>query len=323
VETRLRELPGARDVAFANVLPARGSNTSRPLQVEGEPPYDESNPPVVDYRTVSPAYFQTLRLPVLSGRGLNAADDETTAEVAVVSRSLAERYWPGRDPLGRRFRTGGEDTPWVTVVGVCGDVIHQWFARRNYPTVYRPYSQHPWSAVAFAVRLEGDPDALLASARQEIRTVDPYLPAYDVRSMRRSIKIATIGMQYVAGIMAVFGALAVVLALSGIYGVMSYRTSLRTQEIGVRVALGATNADVLRLTMGQAVRLTAIGLVAGGGLGILGARTLSSVLVGAVPFDAPTFVAFTGLLGTAALVAAFVPARRALHIDPALALRAE
>jgi ABC-type antimicrobial peptide transport system permease subunit len=111
--------------------------------------------------------------------------------------------------------------------------------------------------------------------------------------------------------------------LSGIYGVMSYRTSLRTQEIGVRVALGATNADVLRLTMGQAVRLTAIGLVAGGGLGILGARTLSSVLVGAVPFDAPTFVAFTGLLGTAALVAAFVPARRALHIDPALALRAE
>ena len=130
-------------------------------------------------------------------------------------------------------------------------------------------------------------------------------------------------MQYVAGIMAVFGALAVVLALSGIYGVMSYRTSLRTQEIGVRVALGASNADVLRLTMGQAVRLTAIGLVAGGALGAFGARTLSTVLFGAVPFDAFTFLAFTSLLGTAALFAAWVPARRALRIDPALALRAE
>jgi ABC-type antimicrobial peptide transport system permease subunit len=153
--------------------------------------------------------------------------------------------------------------------------------------------------------------------------VDPYLPAYDVRSMNRSIRISTIGMQYVAAIMAVCGVLALVLALSGIYGVMSYRTSLRTQEIGVRIALGASSADVMRLAMGQAVRLTALGLLAGGLLGALGARTLSAVLSGAVPFDPVTFVAFSGLLGAAALFAAWVPARRALSVDPALALRAE
>jgi putative ABC transport system permease protein len=323
VETRLRELPGATQVAFANVLPARPYNVSRPIQVEGEPPYDPSNPPTVDYRTVSPAYFETLRLPVLSGRALSAADDDGTPPVAVVSRSLAERYWPGRDPLGRRFRAGGDDTPWVTVVGVCGDVIQQWFSRRNHPTVYRPYGQNPGPELAFAVRLDGDPDTLLAAARQKTSAVDPYLPAYDVRSMHRSIRISTIGMQYVAGIMSVFGAVAVVLALSGIYGVMSYRTSLRTQEIGVRVALGASRADVMRLAMGQAVWLTAIGLLAGGALGVFGARALSAVLFGAVPFDALTFAAFSGLLGGAALFAAWVPARRALSVDPVAALRAE
>jgi putative ABC transport system permease protein len=293
------------------------------VQIEGEPPYDASNPPSVDYRTVSPEYFKALRVPILAGRAFDEGDAASALQVAVISRSMAERYFPGKDPLGRRFRAGDADAPWLTVVGICGDVVHNWFARRHWPTVYRPFDQDPRPIFAAAIRLDGDPDALITSARQAVSALDPQLPAFDVRSMRRSLRISTIGLQYVAGVMGVFGALAVVLALSGIYGVMAYRVSLRTLEIGLRVALGASRADVLKLTMGQALRLTAAGLLLGGALGFLGARTLSSVLQGAVAFSPATFALLTAALAAASLLAAFVPARRALRVDPALALRAE
>jgi putative ABC transport system permease protein len=323
LQERLSELPGARVVTIANALPGRGGNPDRAVQVEGEPPHDASNPPSVDYRTVSREYFEALRIPILAGRAFDAGDDESAPPVALISLSMADRYFPGRDPLGHRFRAGDADAPWLTVVGVCGDVIHHWYGRRNAPTIYRPYDQDPRPVFAAAIRLEGDPDALVTSARRAVSALDPQLPAFDVRSMRRSLRLSTIGLQYVAGVMGVFGALAVVLALSGIYGVMAYRVSLRTLEIGLRVALGASQSDVLKLTMGQALRLTAAGLLLGGTLGFLGARTLSSVLQGAVAFSPATFALLTAALAAASLLAAFVPARRALRVDPALALRAE
>jgi putative ABC transport system permease protein len=290
------------------------------MEIEGEPAFDRSDPPLVDYRTVSPGYFDALRLPVVAGRGLEESDHERAQPVAVVSRSLAARYWPGRDPIGRRFRAGDESTPWITVVGVSGDHIHHWFSRRSYPTCYRPYKQDPRVDLAFALRTTGDPEAIAPAARLAVSAVDPYQPAYQVWSMRRSISQSTIGLQYVAAIMAVFGGLALVLAISGVYGVMSYRVSLRTHEIGVRVALGASAGDVLRLTMAQAAGLTAAGLVAGGAAGLAASRALSATLMGTIPFDAPTFAAATGFLAAAALLAAYVPARRALAIDPARVL---
>ena len=322
VEERLAAIPGVQGTGLANVMPARNNNSSRSIQVEGEPVADKSDPPIVDYRTVSPGYFETLRLPLVAGRGLLASDDETAPAVAVVSRSLAERYWPGRDPLGRRFRLG-DDRAWLTVVGVSGDHIHQWFSRRNYPTCYRPNLQDPRSDLSFAVRTSGDPEALAQAARLAVSAIDASQPSYNVWSQRRAMSLSTIGLQYVAAIMAVFGGLALVLAISGVYGVMSYRVSLRTQEIGVRVALGASAGNVLRLTMTQALWLTAAGLLAGSALGLAAARALSAALMGTIPFDAMTFAAAAGLLASAALIAAYVPARRALAIDPSQALRAD
>ena len=322
-EERLSAIPGVTAAAFANVLPGRVGSASRPIQVEGEPAFDRSDPPVVDVRNVSPGYFATLRLPILAGRGLEPSDDERARPVAVLSRALGERYWPGRDPIGRRFRLGDENAPWITVVGVSGDVIQHWASRRNYPTCYRPYAQDPGPDIGFALRTAGDPEATSPSARLAIAAVDPYQPAYQVWSMHRSISISSIGLQYVAAIMAVFGGLALVLAISGVYGVMSYRVSLRTLEIGVRVALGASVGDVLHLTMGQALRLTAAGLLLGGGIGLAAARTLSSTLMGAIPFDVTTFAIAMGLLAVTALLAAYVPARRALAVDPAQALRSQ
>lgn len=325
VTARLSELPGVSAVAVANMLPGRGAYSSRPVEIEGQPLAEGSEPPQVEARSVTPTLFETLRLPLLQGRGLEPGDDEDAPGVAVISRSMAERFWPGLDPIGRRFRVArkDEDAPWLQVVGVSGDVIHQWVMRRNVPTFYRPLAQDPRFGLAFAVRTGGDPEALAGPVRRALRAVDADQPAWDLKSLPRSIAQSTIGLQYVAAIMAAFGVLALVLAVSGVYGVMSYRVSRRTLEIGVRVALGASRFDVLGLTLGQAARLSMLGLLLGSGLALAAGRFLSSTLRGAVAFEPAVLAGVTALLAVAAFVAAWVPAQRALRVDPARALRSE
>jgi putative ABC transport system permease protein len=260
----------------------------------------------------------------VAGRGLAEADGAESRSVAVVSRAFAERFWPGQEAIGRRFRmAGAKDAPWLTVVGISGDVIHQWVMRRNAPTFYRPLAQAPTQFLAFAVRTASEPDALAAAAARAVAAVDADQPAYRVQSLSRSIRQSTIGLSYVAGIMAAFGALALVLAVSGVYGVMSYRVSRRTLEIGIRVALGASRTDVLRLTLGQALRLSAVGLAVGSAAGWAASRALGGALRGAVASDPAVTASVVVLLGGAALLAAWVPARRALAVDPARALRAD
>lgn len=323
--SRLSAMPGVISVAATNVLPARNSNSGRPIRVEGDTTKEQSELPIADSRTVTPAFFETLKLPLYSGRAIDARDDSTEGalQVAVVSRAFAERHWPGLDPLGRRFRAGDADAPMVTVIGVCGDVIHQWFGRRNYPTYYRPYAQEARLGVTFAVRTSGDPEALAQDARRAVAGADPYQPAFGVASMKRWIGVSTIGLRFVASIMTILSGLALLLALTGVYGVMAYRVSLRTLEIGVRLVLGASRGDVLRLTMGQAAWLTAGGLTLGGAAGVALSRLLSGLLQGAVTVDVWTVLGFSSLLAAAALLAAYVPARRSLGVDPARALRAE
>jgi putative ABC transport system permease protein len=262
---------------------------------------------------------------VVQGRGIEESDVEKSEPVVVVSRSFAQRFWPGQDAIGRRFRTvdPARETPWLTVVGISGDVVHQWVMRRNYPTMYRPLRQEPVTRLAFAMRTTGDPDALIPAVGRALRDVDPDQPADDVMSMRHAIARGTIGIQYVAGIMSAFGVLALVLAISGVYGILSYRVSLRTSEIGVRMALGATRRDVLALTLGQAARLSAIGLAAGAVVAFGTGRLLSSALRGAVASDPAMVGMTTAALALAALVAAWIPSRRAMAIEPATALRSE
>jgi len=327
VVERLKALPGVVSAAAANVLPARGSNSSRSIRIEGAPPVANSELPSADWRTISPDFFKTLEIPIVAGRGFDDGDvaSETAPPVAIVSRSFAERYWPGLDPLGRRFRTGDDaSAPFLTVVGVSGDVIHQWFARRNYPTYYQPYEQEPRANLSFILRTTAaEPESLARDVRRAVAAVDPDEPAYDVWSMRRSLLISTAGIRFVAAIMAALSWLALVLALSGVYGVMAYRVSLRTLEIGIRRALGASVRDVLRLTMDQALRMTALGLVLGGGLGVAMMKALSAVLPGAVALDLRTAGGSAVLLAAAALLAAYLPARRSLTVEPTRALRAD
>lgn len=323
--SRLAQLPGVTHAAAASQLPARGGFTSRAIEVEGRPLAKGVEPPEVEARWVTPGLLETLRLPVFEGRGLEPSDDEQAPAVALVSRALAARTWPGQPAIGKRFRVVARDAeqPWITVVGVTGDVVQQWVMRRNAPTFYQPLAQQPRLKLAFALRVAGDPDALARSAQRALQAVDPDQPARDVESMRRSIARGTIGLQYVAAIMAAFGLLALALAVSGVYGVMSLRVSLRTLEFGLRVALGASRLDVLRLALGQALRLAALGLALGAGLAVAASRVLSSTLRGAIASDPALLAGVTGLLAAAALLAAWIPARRALAVDPAETLRAE
>jgi putative ABC transport system permease protein len=276
-------------------------------------------------RTVSTEYFAAMKIPIHAGRVFSDRDDARidAPEVAIVSRAFADRHWPGLDPIGRRFQAGDTTSPMLTVVGICGDVVHNWFARRNYPTYYRPYAQDPRLDVSFAVRTAGDPETLARNARLAVAAVDPYQPAYAVWSMRRSLANGTIGLRFIAGVMTTLSGLALLLALSGVYGVMAYRVSLRTLEIGVRLVLGASSADVLRLTMVQAARLTLGGLLIGSAVGVALSKALSSTLQGAVTVDPLTVLGFSAALAGAALLAAYIPARRSLGVDPASALRAD
>jgi putative ABC transport system permease protein len=320
---RVRALPRVEHAGFATSVPFGTGNTRRPVEVEGRPTLSAGERPEVDARSITPDYLNVLRVSVVSGRELNRADRENTLPVAIVDRMMAERLWPGENPIGRRFRQAhAPDQPWVTIVGIATNVKHDWFDGYR-PTFYLPYAQAPRSFAVLAVRTSGDETSIAPAVRQLFHEIDPNLPLADVHTMLRLRSLRTVGMQFVAGVMASFAGIGLFLSAIGIYGVMAYSVSQRTREIGVRIALGATAREVMTMTLRNAMVLAgvgiAIGLVAAFGLG----KVLAANLFGVVQLDAVTFVAFAFVLAFVAVVAGSVPARRAMRVDPMTALRAE
>jgi putative ABC transport system permease protein len=316
----LSRLPGVEIAAAINIMPSSDNNAGRSIEIDGRPNPDPANPPQVDYRAATPVFFDVMRIPIVRGRGFTTADREDTEPIAIVTQAMAEKYFPGADAIGRRIKVGGS---WATVVGISGDVIHDWFGRRRYPAVYRPYVQAPTSIVAFVVRTQGDPASLTLAAGRSVLSVDPGQPVFDVVTMRERLRLKTIGLQYVAVVMAVFGGLALLLAIVGVYSLMAFVVAQRTHEIGVRIALGATRGDVLRLAVGQTARLTGAGALLGLVLATALGRLMEAGLLGVVSSDARLSIGFAAVLALAALAAGYIPARRATAIDPIVALRAE
>jgi len=323
VERALRELsavPGVTHVAIINNPPASGGSSSRTIEIDGHPPADPKNLPSVENRLATPGLFDVLRIPLVKGRGFTTADRESSTPVAVVSESMARKYWPGEDPVGRRLKM--RDT-WITVVGVSGDIIHDWFIRRNVPTMYRPYAQAPSDYFGVVVRTAGDPAAVAGAVREALLRVDRDQPVFEMMTMRRQLHERTIGLQFLSAVMSTFALLALLLAAVGLYAVIAYLVAQRRQEIGLRIALGASRVNVIGLTVGQAFRLTAIGTVIGLALSMALARVMEAALLGIATSDARVFAAFAAVLMGAALLAGYIPARRAASIDPMIALRAE
>jgi putative ABC transport system permease protein len=322
---RLEAHASVRSVALANVLPASGWNPTRSFQVERHEVAEPSLRPRAGYRSVSAGFFEALRVPVLRGRVFSGFDHEEAEAVAVVSASLAERFWPGQDPIGRRLRLEDPQSEWLSVVGVVGDVeMYNWWDGADPGAIYRPLRQAPPAgALRVALRPAGDAASALAAARGAVKALDPLLPVEGVSTMRKAIADSSSGLTSLGGAMAACGAVALLLSVVGITGVMSYAIRQRTREFGVRLALGATRGAVLRAAMASAATITGAGVALGLVLAALLGRALASGLAGAVELDPLTFGAATLTLGVVALAAAYLPARRVLRLDPARILRTE
>ncbi len=325
VVEKLQTLPGVDSAAAATSLPLGSGRNRTEYTAEGQPPTAPGELRVAAWESVTPGYFRTLRIRLLKGRFLAAQDGPDAARAVVISQSMVNRVWPNQDPVGKRIKFGRAESsePWQTVVGVVGDVEPSPFARTQEPTAYFPFAQLPVPFSVFAVRTSGDPMALAAAARAQVRSVDADQPPYDMRTLAQRVSDHISGVEYSARMMFIFGMVALALSASGIYALMAYSVAQRTHEIGVRMALGAERVDVLKLVVGYAIKLTAIGLAIGVPAALALSHLLSSALFGVVRFDAPIFALFTLLLALVAALAAYIPARRATRVDPLVALRYE
>jgi predicted permease len=279
-------------------------------------------PQDVGVHFVTPGWFATMRVPLTRGRLLTDADRLGTHKVIVISESAARRYWPGQDPLGTRagiWQGGFQDG--ATVVGIVGDVRYGTIDSVPQPDVYISFNQSPRTAMRIFLRTTVDPTAVAAPARAVLKELVPDYPAFDVRTMRERVAGASAQARFSAALLALFAAFALALAVVGLYGVMSYGVLQRTREIGIRIALGADRGRVQRMVIGEGVAMA----LAGSAIGLLAAlsltRVMRSLLYGVTPSDAMTYVAIVLVLGTAALAASWVPARRATRVDPMRALR--
>jgi putative ABC transport system permease protein len=281
----------------------------------------------IDTRTVSADYFTTMQIPLAGGQVFTAEDGPQSVPVVVVNQAMANRYWPNQDPVGKRIKIGNQDSksPWFAVKGVIKDSAQSALDQGIRPEIYFSMGQMAgrYRRMNLAVRTSVDPKSTLAAIQSAIREVDKDQPVYQVQTIDELIGDSVGTRRFALTILILFAALALVLAVSGIYGVISYSVTQRTQEIGIRMALGARAADVLRLVLGQFMRLTVVGVA----LGLIGAflttRLMTSLLFGVTPTDVTTFVLVSVGLSLVALVACLIPARRATRVDPLVALRYE
>jgi len=322
---RMKSLPGVRWASVSRGLPVEGWNGMGFVTEENpSPPPNEE--PDANYLVIGPDYFRVMGVPLLEGRLFTDQDTNESARVVIVNEKLARKQWPGQDPIGRRLRMdGNNNSPWLTVVGVVGNVRTQWPFPDFLSELYVPYTQYPWLLFPrhLIVRTVSNPTGLATAIAHEVKALDKDQPVSDIRSLDQLVAEAVAQQRFAMVVLGAFASLALVLAAVGIYGVMAYSVTQRTHEIGLRMALGAQPGDVLSLVVGRGLILTLVGVGAGLAGALALTRFLSSLLYEVRPTDFGTFAAVSLLLIGVALLASYIPARRATKVDPMVALRYE
>ena len=321
VMERADAIPGVRSIAATDVLPLSLDYSSNVIYIEGQPVTSKSDWPLAIPYSVSPKFFETMGM-ALQGRDFLPTEDKKESRVAVVNETFARRFFKGQNPIGKRYNHTGPEDPFWEIIGVVPDGKYNTLGEEPKAVVYRPLRYFD-STFVLVARTEGDPRTVLAALRREVQRLDPTLPIYDVKTLTEHMNIPLFPAKMAAAILASFGVLALLLAAVGIYGVMSYVVAGRTREIGLRMALGAQSADILRLILRQGMLLAAIGTAIGLAIGFGGTRLLKTLLYGVSAADPMTFTAVTLLLGSVALLACWLPAHHATRVDPMIALRAE
>ena len=322
---RVSALPGVEQSTISgnDTLPMNSGRNYSPFSIHGRP-QDSERSPVADIAVVDTQYFRTMEVPLTAGRNFTASDTDKTGTVGVIDQTLARRYWPNENPVGQQVKFGfGAGIKGVTIVGVVGDIKSDGFDAPSVPHIYVPLGQFaPVNAVVF-LRSRGDAGNLGEAVRREVEKVDPNIPVHSISSMDQIIRRSLADRRFALELLGIFAGVALLLAAIGIYGVMAYSFSQRTHEIGIRIALGAQRIDIFRMAVGEGMRLVVIGLA----VGLLGAvaltRFVRTMLFGVSPADPLTFGAISAALAAVALLACYIPARRATRVDPLVALRDE
>jgi putative ABC transport system permease protein len=330
VAERMQAVPGVQSAAVARDLPMSGTDPSMPIAVEGKNPAAVQDEVVTRYRAIGEDYFRTLNTPLLRGRAFNDRDAENTPAVAIVSESLARKYWPGDNPIGKRLKPNFKGSPWCTVVGVAGDVRHWGADVDTEPTAYYPYTQIPDTIrplleanMAIAIRSTLAQGDLLNAIRAAVADIDKNVAVYEVKTLDSMVMDSGSLRRFDLSLLGTFSSLALVLAAIGVYAVMAYSVSQRTKEIGIRIALGAHSRDVFGLILKQGVRLAIIGVVIGVVIAFFLRNLMASFVYGLSPNDPVITSTVTTVVLLVILLACYLPARRATKVDPMVALRNE
>jgi putative ABC transport system permease protein len=319
---RSREIPGVQSVAAVTSLPLSGDNIKVSFEVEGAPPVTPSERSSPAYWAISPDYFATMGIRLLKGRAFTERDNAKSPPVLIVNESIAREYFQGGDPIGKRAKIGYNDLT-CEIVGIVADVKDEALEKDAGPGMYLAYEQTPWWFMSVVVRTTSDAASVATAVRTEAAALDGDMAVGDARTMQEYLAAAVAGPRFIVVLLEIFGGVAVILAALGIYGVISYSVTQRTHEIGIRIALGATAGDVLRLVLGQGMKLTVIGVLLGLGASALLTRLMAGMLYGVAPTDLTTLAAVSVGLTGVALAASYIPARKATKVDPMIALRFE
>jgi putative ABC transport system permease protein len=326
VEERLGSIPGVEAVGAINTLPLDKGPTFR-FRIEGRPQLPIDQWPFANYRSVTPGYFSALSIPVIQGRAFEQRDDASHPLVVLINQTTAEQNFAGEDPVGKRIGFGATNRQgqpvWFEIVGVAGNVRSMELREEPSPEVYLSSQQDAFSEMSFVIRTQIEPEGLAAAVREAVQDVDPAQPVTAIRTMENIVSESVTQPRFNLTLLGIFGVIALVLSAAGIYGVTSYAVNQRTHEIGIRMAVGAQERDVLQLMMREGMTPALIGVAIGLATSLLLTRLMKSLLFGVSATDPLTIAALSMLLLSVALMSCYLPARRATKVDPMIALRYE